>query len=75
MSDVLGISLHQNWYLNMDLFSPYRILENSLREKGKLSINVNKNLSHIQLEYPQYHTKQAYFTGFSIVLITHSSQI
>ena len=45
MSDVLGISLYQNWYLNMDLFSPYRILENSLREKGKLSINVKKLFS------------------------------
>jgi hypothetical protein len=73
MSDVLGISLHQNWFLNMDLFSPYRILENSLREKGKLSIYVNKNISHIQLEYSQYHTNQACFTGLSIVLITHSA--
>ncbi len=65
MSDVLGLSLHQNWYLNMDLLSPYRILENSLREKGKLLINIKKLFS----PHSEYHTNQANFTGFRFVLL------
>jgi len=68
MSIVLLTAKYQDCSLGMDWFSTYRILENTLREKGNLSRDAKEALFHIPQVCLEYQVNHAIHGILTIVI-------